>query len=673
MTSKVPLPEGEGFRVRVSALILFGLAAWLFIHFPHKSLWYDEALSTYVATDSWATLWRWCTQVDIQVPFHYVLLRLWTGLAGDTEFALRLLSAFSTLLAIAAALKVGLILGRVTLPRFPPLSKVWTGRWGVRSAYTLAYATAILLGTMPGLLWIAYEVRAYALGLVLYAWATVFLCIIITDHSRPDRRFKLLIGYSLLMLAALYTHYTALAAFAAHITIIFVAALVYRSQSLFRAMVIILVLVGLGFAPWLPTLLTRSAEDRSYFTGDPIPPARSVAVILGFKLLGRDDAPNVALALIIGYGLLIVAGALLGWRTKRWLAALTGIMIALWPMALVAALVYFRPKLAGRYAWPAWLGFDLLVGLVVTGFGNIRRALAPLALIAFILAPWLVAERGHPPDSDFRAVFAYICTQGDPNDVIALRDGTLFVTAQYYGRRAPCLTERHTIHLPAAPMTNVENVLTLPEAQTAMTEIATRRPPSVWVIAWQGDIMDPQALSYGLLDGAGRHTLVARMFGDVRLDRYEAPQPTLTDPLMLARPVNVTPVANGPTLQAIRLLTPEVARAGDMIVVQAWWRHGSIPQPDLRVSAQITTTDGGWTYAQVDQPPSGWKYFDDRWKPDLPALGRYELPVGPDVPVGKVAVRLIIYDSAGRWPSVILPVGEVTVGPPPSDGVKSGG
>lgn len=304
------------YRVRAvwpPTLILLGLAAWLFIHFPHSSLWYDEALSTYVATDSWVTLWRWCTQVDIQVPFHYVVLRLWTGLAGETEFALRLLSAFSILMAIAAVFKVGSILGRQLTSR-SDLSR------------TLGYATAILLGTMPGLLWIAYEVRAYALGLALYAWATVFLCAIITDRARPDRRPRLLIGYSLLMLAALYTHYTALAAFAAHITIAIVVALVYRSQALFRALVIILVLVGLGFAPWLPTLLTRSAEDRSYFTGEPILPAQSIAVMLGFKLLGRDDAPNVALTLIVGYGLLIVIGALFGWLTKRWLAALIGII-----------------------------------------------------------------------------------------------------------------------------------------------------------------------------------------------------------------------------------------------------------------------------------------------------------------------------------------------------------
>src|SRR5258708_6705330 len=86
--------------------LLIGLA-WLVIHWPRGGFWYDEALTTYVATDSWATLWRWCTQVDIQVPFHYVVLRLWAALAGDSEFALRLLSALCILLAAAAMIAIG--------------------------------------------------------------------------------------------------------------------------------------------------------------------------------------------------------------------------------------------------------------------------------------------------------------------------------------------------------------------------------------------------------------------------------------------------------------------------------------------------------------------------------------------------------------------------------------
>src|SRR5258707_508447 len=91
----------------IAVIVLLGVVAWLVAHWPHTGLWYDEALTTYVATDSWSTLWRWCTQVDIQVPFHYIILRLWVFFVGDTEFALRLLSAFSIVLTSAGLIALG--------------------------------------------------------------------------------------------------------------------------------------------------------------------------------------------------------------------------------------------------------------------------------------------------------------------------------------------------------------------------------------------------------------------------------------------------------------------------------------------------------------------------------------------------------------------------------------
>ncbi len=657
----------------IAVLILLGLGLWLVVQWPRGGLWYDEALTTYVATDSWATLWHWCTQVDIQVPFHYVVLRLWAVLLGDSEFALRLLSAFCALLAVAATIAVGRLL---------------THR------RSLGLVAGILLGAMPGLLWIAYEVRAYALGLALYAWATAFLCVLIRDWQCGKRRWWLVLGYTMLMLAALYTHYTALAGFAAHVAILVVLTVRGLLTSLptplsnwrrgarlpshtagmspspqaemgpggeVRLLIVLVFLVGAGFAPWLPTLLARGTADRSYYTGSPILSERAVTVILGFKLLERDDAPAIAQPFVIGYTVLIGIGALVGWRGPRWRAALVGLMITLWPVAIVAALVYFKPKLAGRYAWPAWIGFDLLAGLCITMLARWWRPLAAAALIAIVALPWASGERGHPPNSDFRGAYAYLCEHGTPDDVIALRDGTLFVANRYYGRRSPCNGERHTVELPRALMTNVDVALTLPEAQAAMSDILAQRPPNVWVVSWQGDIMDPQGLAYALLDGTGQHTLVSRMFGDVRLDRYENPQPITSDPLRLAQAMNVVPVPGGPVLQAARLFAPAVARAGDTLVLHTWWQRGQTLQPDLRVSARITTLDGGWTYAQVDQPPAGWKYVDDRWQNGVPALGRYELTVGPDVPPGKVAVRYVLYDAAGRWQPIILTIGEVEV------------
>src|SRR5258708_33759061 len=144
--------------------VLLALVAWLAIHWPHGSLWYDEALTTYVATDSWQTLINWCTQVDIQVPFHYIVLGGLTALAGDSEFTLHLLSALSVLLAVAGMMSVG--------------------RQIVHSK-RVGFAAAILLGAMPGILWLGLEGRPESLGVAFFAWATGVSLVSVTLGQKP--------------------------------------------------------------------------------------------------------------------------------------------------------------------------------------------------------------------------------------------------------------------------------------------------------------------------------------------------------------------------------------------------------------------------------------------------------------------------------------------------------
>src|SRR5690242_11004683 len=85
-------------------LILLVLICWLCIQWPHQSLWYDEALTTWVASGPWDRMIQWCTQVDIQVPLHYIVLRGAMAAAGNSEFVLHLVSVFSVMLAVAGSI-----------------------------------------------------------------------------------------------------------------------------------------------------------------------------------------------------------------------------------------------------------------------------------------------------------------------------------------------------------------------------------------------------------------------------------------------------------------------------------------------------------------------------------------------------------------------------------------
>src|SRR5258706_10664468 len=241
--------------------VLIGVLGWLAVHWPQHSLWYDETLTVWVASGPWDRLWHWCTQVDIQVPLHYIVLRGWMALFGRSEFAVHLLSTFCGLLAVA---------GLMALAR--------------RLAGTTAAVIAgLLLGLSAGFLWVAFEVRAYALALACFAWASVFLVELLT---RPRR--WLIVAYAVLMLATLYSHYTGLAALAAHVAIIGWIAFTTRSRDVLRRMAAAGVLIALGFGPWLPVLLSRGGADRSYYAGA-ILPDQTLGVLLSFKWLARDD------------------------------------------------------------------------------------------------------------------------------------------------------------------------------------------------------------------------------------------------------------------------------------------------------------------------------------------------------------------------------------------------
>src|SRR5262249_3028096 len=143
-----------------------------------------------------------------------------------------------------------------------------------------------------------------------------------------------------------------------------------------------------------------------------------------FKWLARDDFTWLtadqfrnlsSLAPLVGGGLLpLLIGIALGVGTKS--GSRPGVFwfgLAVLRILMVAIVVYVRPKLAGRYAWPAWIGIDLLLtcGLLAASRLIMRRApmtLAVIGALVFVVIPWATARTGHPPDSDFRGAFAYI-------------------------------------------------------------------------------------------------------------------------------------------------------------------------------------------------------------------------------------------------------------------------
>lgn len=161
--------------------LLFGVVARLFAS-PHSPLWYDETFSAVIATaPNWSAAFHLMGE-DVNGPLYYVMLRLWVGLFGDTDTALR---SLSVILSAAAPLVLAL----------------WPIR-GLSRDRRLVWAAMVALW-IPG---IGYAQAAKSLALVLALSAIQFVSYVaLMRQARPTLRSAAIwVGLSALAVEAHY-------------------------------------------------------------------------------------------------------------------------------------------------------------------------------------------------------------------------------------------------------------------------------------------------------------------------------------------------------------------------------------------------------------------------------------------------------------------------------------
>ena len=149
---------GGLFNPLILALLL--LAFGLRVHrIGEQRVWWDEGWSVWVARFSPLEILRQ-TGNDVHPPLYFELLHFWRGLNGDSEAALRLLSAFMGTLTIAMTFALGRRMARGTLPPF--------------AATLVALLAALFLAVSRFAIAWSQEIRMYALAsllAVLAVWA----------------------------------------------------------------------------------------------------------------------------------------------------------------------------------------------------------------------------------------------------------------------------------------------------------------------------------------------------------------------------------------------------------------------------------------------------------------------------------------------------------------------
>lgn len=123
---------------RTGWIILYGLALLLRLPLLVRSLWYDEAFTAAMANTPTLSDFSTALSSDVHPPAHYLIVKLFVALFGDSEVVLRLPSLIAGLLLIYVVWRLALVL-----------------TWDKGVAWT----SAILIAVLPAMSYYSVEAR----------------------------------------------------------------------------------------------------------------------------------------------------------------------------------------------------------------------------------------------------------------------------------------------------------------------------------------------------------------------------------------------------------------------------------------------------------------------------------------------------------------------------------
>ncbi len=622
-------------RAWISCGLLLAIFIWVILQFPDDSLWYDETVNAYLATSSWSTIWEWVTEVDNQLPLHFVALKMWTAGLGDSEFALRLFSLFSALLTVAGLMALG--------------RRLLHSQWG-------GWTTSLYFAIPGSFLYAAAEVRTYALALALLAWSSVFLW----EFCHHPRRKSLLVAYLFTAVLLIYTHYTAWLTIG--IQFVFLWILQGRQRWVYGGIIMGALLVSI--LPWFVALGGRDFNVGTAFAGQ-VPLETATKTYLSFYAFGQKLFTDVAQQTTI----LVIGTAILGaviWIATTWrdsserIGVAFAVVLAIVPIAaLVYAANQIEAKLAGRHAWAMWPGMALLWAGGTQAVGAYLQRQSPRMLLAGVVSAFLLitTHQGRALDEqysgNFRGAFDILHHEAQPTDILILRDGTLFTAAEYYGSPIPY------VGIPSNRLTDVNHQVQLHEAWNMLAPHLTDPPQTIWVLSWQGNTMDPTELAFALpeyLSDSQYHTWLQSDVNNVQLVSYTITRdkPSLIEHIVDYPGIIQVP-PDGPSLLGYDVLHNLIDEQC-MFIVHTWWWRGETDYLNTMVSMRLIGSSGE-LLVQRDFPPAGYHFPQEKWTPFVPTLGRVELPYHCNQSVAQVVA--IVYDINGEKPQQPIVLAEI--------------
>jgi mannosyltransferase len=608
-----------------------------------QSLWYDEGFSVLFALrNDVPTLFARAAQLDLNTPLYYVALKGWMAGGGESEFVVRLLSAFADVVSVALACRLtAAVLGRPS-----PIA-------------------AALVALSPVGVLAAQEARMYALAGCLCLAAALAL-VMALRRSTPARW-------------AAWGAFGSLA-FAVHVLCALVVAVQVvvgwavswrrraNGEPIGRAQGWVTVGVGAFILAWVAAIWPNRDGYGVSYAASADWPALMVQTLAGQVLPRLLPAEWVAPAGGIVLVALISSAIGLLWqreprREPRGLS-FAALAVAVASVAAIATFCAASGKFSPRY--PTILTPMLLtvVGVAIAGAFRSRAAIsaalarAGLVVVMAGLGAMTLALRGNPlyANEDFRAVAAHIRAHLQADERVVLVSGHFAPVFAYYWAGP----QDAWLALPDDPVLNVNNALTYTDAAPALNK-ALSGMGGAWLLLWQDDVIDPTGLVTALLRRQAQAFAPqpdTPQFAGLRLLHYRFFRPYQPLPeRILTEGSTIEHNRAEVGLSSLGCRQPHPVRAGDgFMEVQCFWQTRPFVPLSVYTKVSLRLTDErGEQVLQSDQPiaMNGFPYVPF----EKPIFGSYLVPLPAGLRAGDYALRVIPYTEAGEIsPQVSLPI-----------------
>ena len=509
-----PLPFRSSARSAMWAIAALLLGAWMIRWFgiSADSVWLDEAASWWFATRPLSQLWGDAAFWEPNPPLYYTLLKFWIALFGDSETAIRSMSAVFNAATVGTTYAVG--------------SRVLPGREGK----WMGLCAALLLLTHPMQVRYAQEARAYALlgfAFSLLLYGLLWFLAHPDEFARSPREFfrpsrdrsiatlSVIVGGTL----AFWCHNTSIllvgSVFAAGAGLLIVRC-AFSASAWINALVVGAIILVL----WLPDLpylvsgmeqvnagfwLSRPGTiDLMYFSD----------FLFGTWEIAQSDAGRVACTAVAVMMALGGMAALIRHGQKN--QAILLACAAFLPVAVAFTASYLiTPIFIARTMLWIEIPFLMLVACCTLWIKPRIARVSVAACAAAVLAMITLLHSGRPPKESWRDVARVLISESSSDDLIVVNTQYVEVPLLYY--RVPEHVRARWMILPA-PFPGLRSASGYPPGFMIRGEIApaalrhvaaaAARVTRVWYVQRGASNYDPAEKVVALLRGTYRNRQV---------------------------------------------------------------------------------------------------------------------------------------------------------------------